>query len=166
MQAFHKQARCAHLFSEILSTALIKEWICLGQVFLIACCPMPPLANALWSPKKVMLHLPHSATKERKREIERCSISKALLDMSFTYLSEFLVKSSPSRLPSQRSHRQRRSVLSALLHLSHKVPGKSNPPCRFSNWPLWGELPVSRAYLYMQGVPGGMCQTSGECSLP
>jgi len=22
-----------------------------------------------------------------------------------------------------------------------------------------------RSYIYVQGVPGGMCQTSGECSL-
>ena len=64
--------------------------------------------------------------REREGERETGSISKAFIDMSYVDL-EFPAKEPSFHVPSQSSHREKRSVYTALMYCLPKSPGKELP---------------------------------------
>ena len=64
--------------------------------------------------------------REGGRERETGSISKAFIDMSYVDV-EFPAKEPSLHVPSQSSHREKRSVYTALMYCLPKSPGKELP---------------------------------------
>jgi hypothetical protein len=83
----------------------------------------------------------------------RSPIWSPIKEMFLLKILPFLVspqyRSCPSRFPSQRSHRDRRSVYRALFYCLSKSP-VNEPPSRFPNGaPVQREMPVYIAFLYI-----------------